>query len=150
MQDKMNSKALEDLGEEYYKELLSRNLLEPDESYYSNSACIVHDVIRSCARYIIKDEGALISEGQDANRILISSPKLRHLSISNKTVMIDSLQKQASLRTLMLFGSTTVELKDLLNHLSFLRVLYLDNVNLVELPDSICHLKHTCRQSLEI
>jgi Leucine-rich repeat (LRR) protein len=42
----------------------------------------------------------------------------------------------------MLFGSTTVELKDLLNHLSCLRVLYLDNVNLVELPDSICHLKH--------
>ncbi|CAL4926742.1 unnamed protein product [Urochloa decumbens] len=94
--------------------------------------------------YIMKDEGILLSEGQDTNRALSSIPKLRHLSISNKAVGLDTLQKQASLRTLMLFGTTTVEpiMKCLLNKLSCLRVLYLDNVNLVELPDSICHLKH--------
>ena len=56
--------------------------------------------------------------------------------------MLDTLQKQASLRTLMLFGNITDELKDLLNNMSSLRVLYLDDVNLVELPDSISHLKH--------
>ncbi|CAN6309789.1 unnamed protein product [Urochloa humidicola] len=143
MHNKLSSKAIEDLGTEYYKELVSRNLLEPDESYYGLSACIMHDVVRSFAQYIMKDEGILLSEGQDTNRALSSIPKLRHLSISNKAVGLDTLQKQASLRTLMLFGTTTVELmKCLLNKLSCLRVLYLDNVNLVELPDSICHLKH--------
>jgi len=101
----------------------------------------MHDVVRSFAQYILKDEGALIGEGHDANRIL-STPKLHHLSISNRAVGLDTLQKQASLRTLMLFGNITVELKNLLNNISSLRVLYLNGVNLVELPDSICYLKH--------
>jgi hypothetical protein len=142
IQDKIISKTLEDLGVEYYRELLSRNLLEPDETFYYQSGCIMHDVVRSCAQSIIKDEGVLISEVQDVNRTLMSTPKLRHLSIANKAVRTETLQKQVSVRTLMLFGSTTVELKDLLNDLSCLRVLYVHNVNLVELPKSICHLKH--------
>jgi len=128
------------LGREYYSELLSRNLLEPDKQFYGQTACSMHDVVRSFAQYILKDEGALIGEGHDANRIL-STPKLHHLSISNRAVGLDTLQNQASLRTLMLFGNITVELKNLLNNISSLRVLYLNGVNLVELPDSICYLK---------
>ncbi|KAF8681848.1 hypothetical protein HU200_045292 [Digitaria exilis] len=140
--DKMSSRQPEDLGLEYYKELVSRNLLEPNEGSYSQSHCTMHDVVRYFAHCIIKEEGVLITEGhQDVNRTL-GTTKLRHLSISNKAVGLGTLQKQVSLRTLMLFGSTTVELKDLLNKLSSLRVLYLDNVNLVELPDTICQLKH--------
>uniref|UniRef100_K4AMS8 Uncharacterized protein n=1 Tax=Setaria italica TaxID=4555 RepID=K4AMS8_SETIT len=134
--------APEKLAKEYYKELVSRNLLEPNKNYYSRAACSMHDVVRSFTQYIIKDEGILVSDGQDVNRSL-STAKLRHLSISNKAVGHDTLQKQALLRTLMLFGSSTiVELKDLLNNLSCLRVLHLEDINLVELPDSICHLKH--------
>jgi len=98
--NKMSSKALEDLGEGYYNELLSRNLLEPNKTAYGQTACIMHDVIRSCAQYIIKDEGVLIGEREDVTKTLDSTPKLRHLCISNKTVtIIDTLQKQASLRT---------------------------------------------------
>ncbi|CAN6298210.1 unnamed protein product [Urochloa humidicola] len=140
--NKLSSKAVEDLGTEYYKELVSRNLLEPDKGYYGATVCSMHDVVRSFAQYIMKDDGIFISKGQDVNRTLISALKLRYISISNKTTMLDNLQNQASLRTLMLFGSTAVELKDLLNKLTCIRVLYLDNVNLVDLPDSICRLKH--------
>ncbi|CAL4918460.1 unnamed protein product [Urochloa decumbens] len=139
--NKLSSKAVEDLGTEYYKELVSRNLLEPDKSYYGLSACIMHDVVRSFAHYIMKGQGVLLIEGQDANRAL-SIPKLRLLSIANKAVGLDTLQKQASLRTLMLFGSTTVLLKDLLNKLSCLRVLYINEADKVEAPGSICHLRH--------
>ncbi|CAL4935322.1 unnamed protein product [Urochloa decumbens] len=138
---KMTSKSSEGLGREYYKELVSRNLLEPSKDYYSQSVCVMHDVVRSFAQYIIEDEGVLISEEQDVNRTL-STPKLRHLAFSSKEVGLDTLQTQTSHRTLMLFGGTMVELKELLNNLSGLRVLYLYNANLVELPDSICHLKH--------
>ncbi|CAL4935318.1 unnamed protein product [Urochloa decumbens] len=139
--NKLSSKAVEDLGTEYYKELVSRNLLEPDKSSYGLSACIMHDVVRSFAQYIMKGEGVLLNEGQDANGAL-SIPKLRHLSITNKAVGLDTLQKQASLRTLMLFGSTTVLLKDSLNKLSCPRVLYIDEADKVEVPGSICHLRH--------
>lgn len=139
--NKMSSKLPEDLGFEYYKELVSRNLLEPNKGSYSQSACTMHDVVRSFAHYITKDEGLLISEWQDVNRTLTTT-KLRHLSISDKAVEWDALQNQDSLKTLMLFGSTTVDLKLLWNNLSCLRVLYLDNLNLHELPDSMGHLKH--------
>ncbi|CAL4943822.1 unnamed protein product [Urochloa decumbens] len=139
--NKLSTKSVEDLGTEYYKELVSRNLLEPNKSSYGLSACTMHDVVRSFAQYIMKGEGVLLNEGQDANRAL-SIPKLRHLSITNKAVGLDTLQKQASLRTLMLFGSTTVLLKDSLNKLSCLRVLYINEANKVEVSDSICHLRH--------
>jgi Leucine-rich repeat (LRR) protein len=101
----------------------------------------MHDVVRSFAHDMTKDEGLLISEWQDVNRTLTTT-KLRHLSISDKAVEWDALQNQDSLKTLMLFGSTTVDLKLLWNNLSCLRVLYLDNLNLHELPDSMGHLKH--------
>ncbi|KAL6637114.1 hypothetical protein ACP70R_024686 [Stipagrostis hirtigluma subsp. patula] len=141
--DEKSSKLPEDLGFEYYQELVWSNLLEPSKGSHG-SACTMHDVVRSFAQYIIEDEGILVvseAEGQDLN-ITLRTSKLRHLSISNKAVEWDALQKQVSLRTLMLFGSTMVELKDSWNTLSCLRVLYLDNVNLVEQPDSICRLKH--------
>ncbi|KAL6637115.1 hypothetical protein ACP70R_024687 [Stipagrostis hirtigluma subsp. patula] len=138
---KINSKLPEDLGLQYYKELVSRNLLEPDKTSYSISACTMHDVVRSFAQYVAKDEGLLLNEEQSVKRIH-STLKLRHLSVSTKAVEWNTLQKQDSLRTLMLFGCSSVKLKDLLKNLSCLRVLYLDRVYLAELPNSICHLKH--------
>jgi hypothetical protein len=139
--DNMTPKIPEDLGLDYYRELISRNLLEPKKGTFLSESTM-HDVIRSFAQHITKDEGVLlVSEGQNVN-IAPSVSKLRHLSISNKAVQWDALQKHVSLRTLMLFRSTMAELQNICKSLSCLRVLYLDNVNLVELPDSICHLKH--------
>lgn len=141
--NKTSSRPLEDLGGKYYMELVSRNLLEPDKATYGLVASKMHDIVRSFAKYIMKGEGVLLSEGQDANGVFSSPTKLRHLSISNKAVGLDNLQKQASLRTLMLFGrNTVIELKDLLRNLSCIRVLSLVDVHQVELPDSICHLRH--------
>ncbi|KAL6637113.1 hypothetical protein ACP70R_024685 [Stipagrostis hirtigluma subsp. patula] len=125
---KISSKLPDDLGLQYYKELVSRNLSEPDKGSYGLSACTMHDVVRSFAQYIAKDEGLLLNEEPSVNRIL-STLKLRRLSISTKSVEWD-----ASLRTLMLFGCTSVELKDLLKNLSCLRVLSLHRVDLAELP----------------
>jgi Leucine-rich repeat (LRR) protein len=141
--NKLSSKLPEDLALEYYKELISRNLLEPDKRSYDQLGCTMHDVVRSFAQYITKDEAVLITEGQDVRRTIGGTSKLRHLSISRRPVEWDALKSQTSLRTLMLFRSTTtVEPKDLMNNISGLRVLYLDNENPVELPDSICRLKH--------
>ncbi|XP_066334123.1 putative disease resistance protein RGA3 [Miscanthus floridulus] len=137
------SELFEDVGLKHYRELVSRNLLEPKKGSYGHSACTMHDVIRSFAQYITKHEGVLVGEGQDANIALAAAPKIRRLCISNKVVEPSILRKQVSLRTLMLFGSTVVNSKELWSNLSScLRVLYLDNVNLDELPDTICHLKH--------
>ncbi|XP_062212089.1 putative disease resistance protein RGA3 [Phragmites australis] len=68
--NKPGSKLPEDLGFEYYKELLSRNLLEPKEGSYRQLVCTMHDVVRSFAQYITKDEVVIVSEGQNVNSTL--------------------------------------------------------------------------------
>ncbi|CAL4935325.1 unnamed protein product [Urochloa decumbens] len=138
----------EDLGIEYYKELISRNLLEIDTQFVDQSGWIMHDVVRSFAQYVIKDEGLLVSEGKSITSS-ISNLKFRRLSVSKKEVDCASLKKQKSLRTLMLFGTTTVELKFLLNKFSYLRVLHLQDADVAELPESVCYLRHLRYLGLE-
>ncbi|TVU45628.1 hypothetical protein EJB05_05119 [Eragrostis curvula] len=139
LQDKTSSKQPEDLGSDYYKELVSRNLLNPEERWYAQARCNMHDVVRSFAHHITG--GVLVSEGQNVNHTL-STMKLRHLSVSYQEVDWNSFQKQVAVRTLMAFGRNSAQLKDLLSNLSCLRSLYLNKVDDVELPDSICHQRH--------
>ncbi|CAL4918465.1 unnamed protein product [Urochloa decumbens] len=138
----------EDLGIEYYKELISRNLLENDTQFLDQSGWIMHDVVRSFAQYVIKDEGLLVSEGKSLTSS-ISNLKHRRLSVSKKEVDCASLKKQKSLRALMLFGTTRVELKFLLNKFSYLRVLHLQDADVAELPESVCYLRHLRYLGLE-
>ncbi|CAL4926748.1 unnamed protein product [Urochloa decumbens] len=138
----------EDLGIEYYKELISRNLLENDTQFLDQSGWIMHDVVRSFAQYVIKDEGLLVSEGKSITSS-ISNLKHRRLSVSKKEVDCASFKKQKSLRTLMLFGTTRVELKFLLNKFSYLRVLHLQDADVAELPESVCYLRHLRYLGLE-
>uniref|UniRef100_A0A0D9VXM8 AAA+ ATPase domain-containing protein n=1 Tax=Leersia perrieri TaxID=77586 RepID=A0A0D9VXM8_9ORYZ len=139
--DKMGSTLPEDLGCEYYNELVSRNLLEPDKGSYGLSACTMHDVVRSFAQQMMKDEGRLVSDRQNVNSSLGAS-KLRHLSVSKNATERVALHKQVSLRTLMLFGRSITELMDFSSNISCLRVLHLHGVDIIDLPDYICHLKH--------
>ncbi|KAK8444415.1 hypothetical protein SEVIR_9G132700v4 [Setaria viridis] len=146
VRDDTGSQLPEDLGIEYYKELISRNLLEYDTQIKDQSGWIMHDVVRSFAQYVIRDAGLLVSEGKGSS---MGDLKFRRLSVSKKEVECASLQKQKSLRTLMLFGTTTVELKFLLNKFSYLRVLHLQDADLDELPESICDLRHLRYLGLE-
>lgn len=139
--DIMRSTLPEDLGVEYYNELVSRNLLEPYKRSYDLSASTMHDVIRSFAQQIVKDEGLLVNDRQDVHGIAGAS-KLRHLSVSKTAIERVAIQKQVSLRTLLLFGRCITELTYFRNNISCLRVLHLQGVDLVDLPDYICHLKH--------
>jgi hypothetical protein len=96
--DNMTPKIPEDLGLDYYRELISRNLLEPKKGTFLSESTM-HDVIRSFAQHITKDGVLLVSEGQNVN-IAPSVSKLRHLSISNKAVQWDALQKHVSLENI--------------------------------------------------
>uniref|UniRef100_A0A0E0HB55 NBS-LRR-like resistance protein n=1 Tax=Oryza nivara TaxID=4536 RepID=A0A0E0HB55_ORYNI len=138
-----NSFLLEDLGFEYFNELASRNLLEQKREFYDHSACTMHDIVRYFAQSVGKEEGILLTEGQNTSIPTIRTLRLRQLSVSKKDVNWGALKQQVSLRALMLNKISMVDSNDFLNSLSSLRVLNLQNiVNLVELPQSICHLKH--------
>uniref|UniRef100_J3LRU6 NB-ARC domain-containing protein n=1 Tax=Oryza brachyantha TaxID=4533 RepID=J3LRU6_ORYBR len=143
VQEEVSSLLLEDLGFEYFNELASRNLLQQKREFYDQSACTMHDVVRCFAQSVGKEEGILLTEGQNTRIPTSRTLKLRQLSVSKKEVDWVALKKQVSLRALMLNKNSMVDSNDFLNSLSSLRVLNLQNiVDLVELPQSICHLKH--------
>ncbi|CAL5088318.1 unnamed protein product [Urochloa decumbens] len=141
VQDDGTLTLLEDKGNEYYKELVMRNLLDPDDQYYDQSGCTMHDLLRSFANYLAKDEALVLTQGQSLCNMKIK-PKLRRLSIASENVLPSTFNNQKQLRALMLLRSTTVQLDKFLHDLPRLRVLHLGGVNLTTLPPSLSDLKH--------
>jgi len=142
-----NSGDLEELGRDYYKELASRNLIEPDKSFNNLWVCHMHDVVRSFAQYMTKDE-SLIAHSAD-NDILTkhSSPKFLRLSIKtsqSQSGELDwkSLQEQRSLRTLISNIQIKTKPGDSLVNFSSLRTLHMESADVAAIVESLHQLKH--------
>ncbi|KAM0923312.1 hypothetical protein ACQ4PT_005618 [Festuca glaucescens] len=58
------SDNLEELGTKCYKELIVRNLIEPDAKYVDQSVCSMHDVVRSFAQFVSRDEALATHSGE--------------------------------------------------------------------------------------
>ncbi|TVU26658.1 hypothetical protein EJB05_29212, partial [Eragrostis curvula] len=141
----------EKIGREYYDELILRNLIEPNTHYVDQQVCSMHDVIRSFAQYVARDE-ALVA-GQ-SNKIDITSKlnsqKFIQLSLDNKGLEPDelewmSLQAQKSVRTLIISAGYNIKIKpgDSLVTFSSLRTLHVDYVvDFDPLAESLVKLKH--------
>ncbi|VAI94326.1 unnamed protein product [Triticum turgidum subsp. durum] len=100
-----NSNDLEELGAHYYKELVSRNLIEPDKSYANLWVCNMHDVVRSFAQYMTKDEALIAQDGENDILAKLGSKKFLRLSIEtnrSQSGELDwkSLHAQQAVRTL--------------------------------------------------
>lgn len=141
VQEDGSSALLEDVGNMYYRELVMRNLLEPDGQYYDQSGCTMHDLLRSFANYLAKDEALLLTQGQSLCDMKTKA-KLRRLSVATENVLQSTFRDQKQLRALMILRSTTVQLEEFLHDLPKLRLLHLGGVNLTTLPPSLCDLKH--------
>ncbi|KAK3134633.1 hypothetical protein QOZ80_6AG0551570 [Eleusine coracana subsp. coracana] len=137
-----DNKLLEESAEEYYVELISRNLLQPDPDNVEQ-CWITHDLLRALARFLISEESILI-DGQQ--RLNTSSSKPRHLTLCNMENSLEdpiSLKQQMSIRSLMLFKSPNVRAIDLLlESATCLRVLDLSNTAIEALPKCIGNLVH--------
>ena len=130
-----------ELGNEYYTELLVRNLLEASDKFYDQSVCKMHDLLWSFARQLGKDENCVLREGQ-----VLSKPegslKIRRLSIEENEVNTKLIKNENGLRTLFLCGKPEIGLDDLCKVFSNLRLLDLSWSNFSSLPDSLCDLVH--------
>ncbi|KAJ4780742.1 Disease resistance protein (CC-NBS-LRR) [Rhynchospora pubera] len=131
-----------ELGIEYYKELIVRNLLEVSGGYYDQICCKMHDLWRSFAGYLGNGDNFIMREGELPSR---SEPllKLRRLSIEGTVVDLDFLNKEKYLRTLLLVYNSMGEfLSNALVSFSHLRIVDLYKSNISSLPDSFCGLVH--------
>ncbi|XBI05590.1 hypothetical protein VPH35_133743 [Triticum aestivum] len=142
-----NSSDLEELGINYYKELVSRNLIEPDKSFANLWVCNMHDVVRSFAQYMTKDEALIAQDGDNDILAKLGSQKFLRLSIEtnrSQSGELDwkSLQTQQLVRALI----STIQIKtkpgDSFVTFSSLRTLHIESADMASLVESLHQLKH--------
>ena len=144
-----SSRDLEELGREYYDELILRNLIDPDIRYVDQNVCTMHDVVRSFAHYMARDE-ALVAHSSSKIDIIdrLNSQKFIHrISVESKGSESEqlewmSLQTQISLRTLISVEPTKMKPGDSLVTFSSLRNLHVQDTNFDALAESLVQLKH--------
>ncbi|XP_038976424.1 putative disease resistance RPP13-like protein 1 isoform X1 [Phoenix dactylifera] len=142
---------LEDVAEGCWKELVQRNLLQPDPAYYDQSVCRMHDLLRSLAQLITGDECFVGDAQAIENKITSSSSslasiKLRRLSIVDEKLetIPDFIMEQTSLRNLSFFHTPLIcDLpENLFKKLRSLRVLNLRETAINNLPTFLGDLVH--------
>ncbi|KAJ0974284.1 hypothetical protein J5N97_016249 [Dioscorea zingiberensis] len=157
------NELMEDIAEDYYKELIKRSLIQPVPKFVDESVCTMHDSLRTLANVLGQDEN-LCGDPQEADlnstptklrRLLISSTKddvslpqiilnqkcLRTLLISTPpTLEMDVIMSFSLLRVLRLNGEMINHLPNEIEDLIHLRSLNLNNTSLQELPDSLGRL----------
>ncbi|KAJ1274630.1 hypothetical protein BS78_05G076100 [Paspalum vaginatum] len=138
---------LEVLGNEYYNELIARNLIEPDQWYVDQRVCNMHDVVRSFAQYVVRQEALIAHESEAGLTDKLNSQNVIRLSLQTKEsesneVAWSSIQEHISLRTLILVGKIKINPSDSLSSLSCLRTLHIDGGNFDALSEYLVKLKH--------
>ncbi|MBC2899603.1 hypothetical protein CFC21_112429 [Triticum aestivum] len=148
------SDDLEELGSKYYKELILRNLIEPDTEYIDQCVCNMHDVVRSFAQFVARDEALAAHSGETNIVSKLSVHEFLRISLESKGSESDglnwsSLQAQKTLRVLISVGFVNIKPGDSLVHFPCLRTLYIYSAHVVALLESMHELKHLRYLSLE-
>uniref|UniRef100_A0ACD5X9T7 Uncharacterized protein n=1 Tax=Avena sativa TaxID=4498 RepID=A0ACD5X9T7_AVESA len=132
---------LEEIGIQYHRELVSRNLLEPDSSRM-DTYCM-HDVICSFARFVAREEALVVQKEQtDIRNLLLTTQKVRRLSITLEDSILEwrILENLQYLRTLIL--KCSINPGGSLASFAGLRVLNMESTESEWILDSLCQLRH--------
>ncbi|PON49722.1 NB-ARC domain containing protein, partial [Trema orientale] len=147
------SKGIEELGEEYFNELLSRSLFQQYSSKWEReSTFLMHDLLHDLAMFV---SGEVFFRLDLSNDLHSLSSNTRHLSFRKGTYDLNKLKvlsKAKCLRTFIALPLHILRHPEYSNYLvpydlllstgSCLRVLSLSESSIKELPDSISNLKH--------
>uniref|UniRef100_A0A8R7QJN9 Disease resistance protein RGA3 n=2 Tax=Triticum urartu TaxID=4572 RepID=A0A8R7QJN9_TRIUA len=145
---------LEELGSKYYKELILRNLIEPNTKYVDQCVCNMHDVVRLFAQFVARDEALVSHSGETNIASKLSAHGFLRLSVESKASESEgldwsSLQAQKTLRALISVGCINIKPGDSLVHFPSLRILHINSAHVVALLESLHELKHLRYLSLE-
>ncbi|CAL4982304.1 unnamed protein product [Urochloa decumbens] len=142
------SRDLEEVGKEYYDELIQRNLIEPDLDYVDHLVCNMHDVVKLFAQFVARNEALVAQNSEIGISDRFNSQKFIRLSLLEtggpESSQLDwcSLQAQPSLRTLISVGHIKIIPGDSLLGFSNLRTLHVEDANFDTLAESLNQLKH--------
>ncbi|MQM11282.1 hypothetical protein Taro_044188 [Colocasia esculenta] len=135
-------RAIEDIADDYYKELMDRNLLQAVSDYFEDWGCKMHDVVRELALHLSQHK--YIYRG--AQHADAGAARLRHLTIvgNNASTVPEINNRNECLRTLLLSKNPSIKNvpSDFLDRLRRLRVLDLTYTGIESLTDSVGNLIH--------
>ncbi|XP_044408850.1 disease resistance protein RGA2-like [Triticum aestivum] len=148
------SNDLEELGSMYYKELILRNLIEPNTKYADQGVCNMHDVVCSFAQFVARDEALAAHSGETNIVSKLGAHEFVRLSLESKASESDglgwgTLQAKRALRVLILVGNINIKPGDSLVHFPCLRTLHIDSAHVAALLESLHELKHLRYLSLK-
>ncbi|XP_047084882.1 putative disease resistance protein RGA4 [Lolium rigidum] len=161
--EEQQGQLVEDTAEDYYYELIHRNLLEPDGAHFDHAACKMHDLLRHLACYLSREEcfvgdpESLRVSSMSKMRRLTAIPKkdllvlpsmdngefkVRTFQTDNQPWRVDNtfFMKFPYLRVLNLSDSLVQHIPKCIGKLMHLRLLDLDGTLISCLPESISSL----------
>ncbi|PRQ59861.1 putative P-loop containing nucleoside triphosphate hydrolase, leucine-rich repeat domain, L [Rosa chinensis] len=143
---KQQNKQMEDLGRDYFQELVSRSLFQ--KSSKENSRYIMHDLITDLARWAAGNSCSRLEDMQNYDYL----PKVRHSSYIpgryDGVKKFEVYSEAICLRTFLPLSLSNYNYlaqrvtSDLLPKLQYLRLLSLSGYQITELPNTIGKLKH--------
>ncbi|VAH72311.1 unnamed protein product [Triticum turgidum subsp. durum] len=163
--EEQQGQLLEDIAEEYYYELIHRNLLQPDITSFDQASCKMHDLLRQLALNISREEcfvgdaeslrGENMSKLRHVTAVIKKNmsvlPRFDKVEVKVRTFLTvrgpqgieDTLFKRfLLLRVLVLNYSLVQSILDYIGKRIHLRLLNLDYTGISCLPESIGSLKN--------
>uniref|UniRef100_A0A0A9DCE7 NB-ARC domain-containing protein n=1 Tax=Arundo donax TaxID=35708 RepID=A0A0A9DCE7_ARUDO len=141
--EKQENQPMEDTAEEYYYELIARNILLPDPNYFDQVECKMQDLLRQLAYHLSKEECFL---GDPQSLEGETTSKLRRVSVvtDKGSVVLPILgSQQFRVRTLINFCDKSLKVVDLtFKRLPYARVLDLSGLSVQKIPHYIGSLIH--------
>ncbi|KAM5585099.1 putative disease resistance RPP13-like protein 1 [Rosa sericea] len=138
--------TFEEVGENYFDDLVSRSFFQHAPNQYSGEALFtMHDLLHDLANFV---SGEFCVRLEDNDSVLENVSKSRHFSCMDASAVIDqwdSLYEAKYLRTFLVSRYNYIRPNldfDIFLKLQCLRVLNLSRYNIGELPSSISKLKH--------
>ncbi|KAJ0981120.1 hypothetical protein J5N97_009375 [Dioscorea zingiberensis] len=134
---------MEDIAEDYYKELIRRSFLQPSLDRADQSSCTMHDLLRTLAQFLAQHEN-FCGDPEEAN-LNSTVTKLRRLSISSTKEIVGLPQvilEQKCLRTLYLYKSCSGLEMHMIGRFTLLRALMLNGEMVKHIPNNIQDLAH--------
>ncbi|KAH0976156.1 hypothetical protein GBA52_018055 [Prunus armeniaca] len=148
-----HNKQMEDLGTDYFQELLSRSLFQKSSNKY-NSKYVMHDLVVGLAQWAAGDICVRLEDKQNSDHVQLGCfTKARHASyISGDYDAFKRFEEFSEVKHLRTFLPISGDYRsnylsrkvtfDLLPKLQYLRVLSLNGYKVIELPNSIGNLKY--------
>ncbi|KAJ1276833.1 hypothetical protein BS78_05G246100 [Paspalum vaginatum] len=132
--DEEDGRLLEDTAEDYYYDLIYRNLLQVDNSMADLSACRVHDLLRHLACHLSKQE-CFVGDPESIKTNVIS--RFRRISIVSTKAMVVLPGMEKDKYKVRTWRTSYNIVPSCIGRLIHLRLLDLDGTDIISLPESI-------------